>query len=172
MKKLLIVLLLTTVSVGLISHKASAQSNALSGIGDESDYYKFASLVRKANMDAALTALGSYTVFAPDNFIFRDMTPGKLDSLTGDQTKLEAFVKAHIVKGKLTTMDITKKMTLGKGKATLTNLLGQPLVITKTKDNKLLIKDSQGNIRHFLAFDMKDPHGVIDGIDDVLMPGK
>jgi len=172
MKKLLIALLLATASVGLISHKASAQSTLLSGIGDESDYYKFASFVRSANMGATLTALGSFTIFAPDNFIFRDMSPGKLDSLTGDATKMDMFLKAHIVKGKFTTADITKKMTLGKGKATLTNLLGQPLVITKTKDNKLLIKDAQGNVRRFLAFDMKDPHGVIHGIDDVLMPGK
>lgn len=172
MKKLLLLLFLATASAGLIPHTGFAQtqpaSTLLSGISDESDYYKFASLVRSANMDATLAALGTYTVFAPDNVIFRNMTGGRLDSLIGDQAKVVTFVKAHLVKGKFTSADIIKKLGVGKGKTTLTNLLGQTLRLSRTKDNKLLLTDAKGNQAHFLAFDMKDPHGVIFGIDNVL----
>jgi uncharacterized surface protein with fasciclin (FAS1) repeats len=168
MKKFFILLLLATASAGLNS-RSYAQSKALSSIGDESDYYKFASMVRSANMDATLAALGTYTVFAPDNLLFREMGSTKLDSLTGDPAKMAAFLKAHIVKGKFTTAEISKKLDLGKGKTTLTNLLGQPLKLTHTKDNKLLITGNNITPAHFLAFDMKDPKGVIHGIDNILV---
>ncbi len=169
MKKLLfLVLLSASITLNSVNGHAQTASTALSGISDESNYYKFASLVRSANMDATLAALGTYTVFAPDNVTFRNMAPGKLDSLTSDPAKLTTLLKAHIVKGKFTTTDIIKKLTLGKGKTTLTNLLGKPLFLSRTKDDKLLLKDSNGNEAHFLAFDIKDPHGVIQGIDNVL----
>ncbi len=80
MKKLLILLLLTTASVGLFSNRGMAQT-ALTGINDESNYYKFATMVHDAKLDATLLALGTYTVFAPHNVLFRNMKPEKLDSL-------------------------------------------------------------------------------------------
>jgi uncharacterized surface protein with fasciclin (FAS1) repeats len=169
MKKLFILLLLAIASAGLNSRSYAQTSKALSSIGDESDYYKFASMIRSANMDAALAALGTYTVFAPDNLLFREMGPTKLDSLTGDPAKMAAFLKAHIVKGKFTTAEISKKLELGKGKTTLINLLGQPLKLTRTKDNKLLITGNNITPAHFLAFDIKDPKGVVHGIDNVLV---
>jgi uncharacterized surface protein with fasciclin (FAS1) repeats len=176
MYKLLVLLFLTTAAAGFVPSHSFAQtqpaSKLLSGVSDESDYYKFASLVRSANMNATLAALGSYTVFAPDNVIFRNMTTAKLDSLTGDPAKLTTLVKAHIVKGKITSADIIKRLAAGKGKTTLTNLLGQPLKLSRTKDNKLLLTDIKGNQVHFLAFDIKDPHAVIFGIDNVLATGK
>lgn len=176
MKKLLVVLLLATATVGLFSKTGYAQttatSNALSGISDDSPYYKFASLVRSANLDATLKGLVTYTVFAPHNTIFRNMSPGKLDSLTNDPAKLAMVLKAHIVKGKFTKMDIIKKLSLGKGKTTFTNLLGQTLKLTREKDNSLQLVDASGNKAYFLNFDIMDPHGVIHGIDNVLVVGK
>ncbi|QKJ28755.1 fasciclin domain-containing protein [Mucilaginibacter mali] len=170
MKKVFFLLVLATVAVGL--SKTYAQSTALKGIKDDSDFYKFATLVRQANMDATLNALGSFTMFAPDNTTFREMPGDKLDSIAADPAKLTALLKAHIVKGKFTTNEIIKKLTLGKGKTTLTNLLGQTLKLSRTPDNKLLITDANGDQVHFLAFDMPDAHGVIHGIDHLLVAGK
>ncbi len=176
MKKLLVLLLLCTGLSGIITNKSFAQtapaSTALSGIGDNSDYAAFAGLVRSANLDATLAGLGTYTVFAPHNVIFRNMSAAKSDSLTGSPEKLALILKAHIVKGKFTSAEIIKKLEVGKGKTTLMNILGQPLKLSRTKDNKLLITDNKGNQASFLAFDIKDPHGVIHGIDNVLVIGK
>jgi uncharacterized surface protein with fasciclin (FAS1) repeats len=169
-------LLMAAATLTLTTHSGFAQSATanvtLSGISDESDYYKFASLVRSANLDATLAAAGSYTVFAPHNAIFRNMAGGKLDSLANDPVKLAMVLKAHIVKGKFTKADIIKKLGLGKGKTTLTNLLGQPLKLSRSADNQLLITDVNGNKAYFLKFDVIDPHGVIHGIDNVLIVGK
>ncbi len=177
MKRLFLMLLIATASVATTIHTASAQTApaatvTLSGISDESDYYKFASLVRSANLDATLAAAGSYTVFAPHNAIFRNMPGGKLDSLTSDPAKLAMVLKAHIVKGKFTKADIIKKLGLGKGKTTFTNLLGQQIQLVRTKDNQLQLTDAKGNQAYFLKFDIMDPHGVIHGIDNVLIVGK
>lgn len=175
MYKLLVLLFLTTATVGLVPNHSFAQtqpaSKILSGVSDESDYYKFASLVRSANMDATLAALGTYTVFAPDNVIFRNMPSNQLDSLTGP-ANLTTLIKAHIVKGKITSADIIKRLAAGKDKTTLTNLLGQPLRLSRTKGNKLLLTDIKGNQVHFLAFDIKDPHAVVFGIDNILATSK
>lgn len=170
-------LFIATASLSLTTHAGFAQTapaanTTLSGISDESDYYKFASLVRSANLDAVLKAAGTYTVFAPHNAIFRNMPGGKLDSLTGDPAKLAMVLKAHIIKGKFTKMDIIKKLGLGKGKTTFTNLLGQTLKLSRTKDNMLVLTDANGNQASFLKFDIMDPHGVIHGIDNVLVIGK
>lgn len=177
MKKLLFILMLTVSSVTVLTSRVLAQapppaSTALSGIGDESTYYKFASLVRSANLDGTLAALGTYTVFAPHNVIFRNMSPGKLDSLTSDPAKLALVLKAHIIKGKFAKADIIKKLGLGKGKTTFTNILGEKLTLTRTKDNQLLLTDAKGNQAYFLNYDIMDPHGVIHGIDNVLDYGK
>ncbi|MBW4889629.1 fasciclin domain-containing protein [Mucilaginibacter sp. HMF5004] len=173
MRKLFFVLFIITSVVTVKSSFAqTTPPQLLSGIGDESDYYKYASLVRSANMDATLKAVGTYTVFAPHNAIFRNMTGGKLDSLTSDPVKLANVLKAHIVKGKFTKADIIKKLGLGKGKATFTNLLGQTIKLTRTKDNQLELIDAKGNQAFFLKFDIMDPHGVIHGIDNVLIIGK
>jgi uncharacterized surface protein with fasciclin (FAS1) repeats len=179
MKKLFFMLFITTVSVSLIPRAGFAQtapaakSTALSSIGDESDYYKFASLVRSANLDDVLKAAGTYTVFAPHNVIFRNMPAGRLDSLTNDPVKLATVLKAHIVKGKFSKMDIIKKLGLGKGKATLTNLLGQPIKLSRTADNQLMLTDANGNKAFFLKFDaVTDAKSVVHGIDNVLVIGK
>ena len=176
MKKLFLMLFIATASLSFTTRSVYAQTatspTILSGISDESDYYKFASLVRSANLDAALKAAVTYTVFAPHNAIFRNMSGSKLDSLTNDPAKLAMVLKAHIIKGKFTKIDIIKKLALGKGKTTFTNLLGQTLKLERTKDDLLWLTDANGNKASFIKFDIMDPHGVIHGIDNVLVVGK
>ncbi|OCX53807.1 hypothetical protein BEL04_05845 [Mucilaginibacter sp. PPCGB 2223] len=173
MKKLLFMLFIVTASGGLCAQKSFAQAPVLlSGINDESDYYKFAALVRSAGIEADLKTAGTYTSLAPHNVLFRNMAPEKLDSLQNDKAKLAMVLKAHIIKGKFTKADIIKKLSLGKGKATLTNLLGQPLKLSLGADKALVVTDIKGNKANFLKFDITDPQGVIHGIDNVLMIGK
>ncbi|WP_448699437.1 fasciclin domain-containing protein [Mucilaginibacter sp. AW1-3] len=172
MKRLLIMLFIATASIGL-THPALAQTpTILTSVGDESDYYKIAALIRSAGIDADLKAAGAITVLAPPNVLFRNMDPGKLDSLQKDPVKLAMVLKAHIIKGKLTKADIIKKLSLGKGKATLTNLLGQPLKLSLGGDKALIVTDVKGNKAAFIKFDMMDPQGVLHGIDNVLIIGK
>lgn len=174
MKKLFLGLFLSAALLSLTPRPGFSQAKPasvpLSSINDESNYYKFVSLLHSANLDATLTALGSYTIFAPNNIVFRNMSSTRLDSLTHDPAILTKVLKSHIIKGKLTKLDISKKLALGKGKLTLTNILGQPLKLThNSKTNQLTITDVNGNQAYFTDFDTKDPHAVIHGIDNVLL---
>lgn len=174
MKKLLLGLFLSTTLISFTPRSVFSQAKPadtpLSSIGDESLYYKFVSLIHSANLDATLTGLGTYTIFAPTNVVFRNMTSTRLDSLTSDPAKLATILKAHIVKGKLTMTDISKKLAAGKGKTTLTNILGQPLkLVHNSKTNQVTITDAKGHQAYFTNFDTKDPHAVIHGLDNVLM---
>lgn len=175
MKKV-IFLFVVVLSINFTANKALAQtvpaSTALSGIGDESPYYKFAALVRSANLDATLKALGTYTVLAPPNVLFRNMSPGKLDSLQNAPDKLAMVLKAHIIKGKYSKATIIKMMNANKARITLTNLLGQPLKFSLSTGNILIVTDVRGIQASFISFDTPDPAAVIHGIDNVLIIGK
>ncbi|PTQ99596.1 fasciclin domain-containing protein [Mucilaginibacter yixingensis] len=157
--------LFAAVALLAFSLKSKAQASLLGGISDESEYYKFASLVRASNIGADLAKAVTYTVFAPDNTTFREMPTSKMDSLSADPAAMANFLKGHIVKGKLTMMALAAKLTAGKGRTTLVTLSGQTLKIQKVAGNKILLTDAAGNQIHFLAFDIKDPHGVVHGID-------
>jgi uncharacterized surface protein with fasciclin (FAS1) repeats len=174
MKKLFLGLFLSATLVSFTPRLSFSQAKPtgapLSSIGDESIYYKFVSLIHSANLDATLTGLGSYTIFAPTNVVFRNMSSTRLDSLTSDPAKLAKILKTHIIKGKLTMTDISKKLAVGKGKITLTNILGQPLkLVHNSKTNQVTITDVNGHQAYFSDFDTKDPHAVIHGIDNVLL---
>lgn len=173
MKKLFLGLLLSTALVSLTPRSSFSQAKPagtpLSSVSDESSYYKFVSLLHSANLDATLQGLGSYTIFAPSNLVFRNISSARMDSLTSDPATLAKILKTHIIKGKLTKADIVKKITLGKGKATLTNILGQPLKLVRSKNAQLSITDASGHTAYFTDFDTKDPHAVIHGIDNVLL---
>lgn len=174
MKKLILSLLLSTALISFMPHSGFSQAKPagtpLSSIGDESIYYKFVSLVHSANLDATLTGLGTYTIFAPTNAVFRNMSSTRLDSITSNPATLAKILKTHIIKGKLTMTDISKKLAVGKGKITLTNILGQPLkLVHNSKTNQVTITDVNGHQAYFTDFDTKDPHAVIHGIDDVLL---
>jgi uncharacterized surface protein with fasciclin (FAS1) repeats len=178
MKRSILVLLGAILFTGFASATSFAQTapapatTILSVLGDESNYNTFAGFVRSTYTADALKALGPYTLFAPHNILIRNMSPEKLDSVRNDPAKLTELVKAHIIKGKLTRADINKKLTAGKGKATLTNLLGQPLALSLTSDSRLVMTDAKGNQAFFIEFDILDPQAVVHGIDNVLIIGK
>jgi uncharacterized surface protein with fasciclin (FAS1) repeats len=139
-------------------------STLLSSVSDDSPYYKMAAMIREANLSAALSAPGGFTLFAPSNALFRNLPPGKLDSLEKDP----GFLKGYIVKGKYTQKDIIKLLTVGKGKAKLATVDGRPLKLTLTAQSKLIVTDANGDTAQLIAFDQVEKNGVIDGINAVL----
>lgn len=175
MKKLFLGLFLSAALFTLTPHSSFSQAKPaagtpLSSITDDSKYYKFVSLLHSANLDATLNGLVAYTIFAPTNLVFRDMSASRMDSLTSDPATLAKILKTHIVKGKLSMSDISKKLAAGKGKITLTNILGQPLKLAhNSKTNQVTITDASGHQAYFTDFDTKDPHAVLHGIDNVLL---
>ena len=142
-----------------------AGTDVLSKVGDDSDYAEFASLVKTANLQATLKGLVTYTVFAPHNNAFRQLPMTTMDSLSKNPDALAAVLKTYIIKGKLTKAQLVAALTAGKGKMKLTNILGQPLKLVHSADNKLTLSNAAGNSVQIVSLDMLGTGCVLHGVN-------
>jgi uncharacterized surface protein with fasciclin (FAS1) repeats len=172
MKKALLTVI-AIIAIGLSSNKLFAQTAApaaptgdlIATLSGNSDYNVLAVAIRAANLGAALKGAGPYTIFAPSNTAFSNLSSGKLDSLLADPAKLATLLKGHVVEGKYDKAAILK--ALATPPATLKTLDGQTLTLG-VSDKHLQITDAQGNKANFIAFDMLATNGVAIGLNAVL----
>jgi uncharacterized surface protein with fasciclin (FAS1) repeats len=161
-------------AIGLFSNNLFAQTTpAASGSADvittvstNSDYQSFGLLLRAANLSATLKGAGPYTIFAPNNTAFNNLSADVLDRLFQDPAKLAAVLKAHIVLGKYDKAGIVK--ALGSKMTALKTLDGQTLTLTLTPTKNLELTDSDGNKMDVIAFDINASNGVIIGVNHLL----
>ena len=101
---------------------------------------------------------------------------GKIDSETLTNLLKPENVKAlsniltyHVVSGKLMASDVANALKKGYGKVELTALNGQTIT-ARSKDGKIYLEDSQGNMSEIIATDVAGSNGVIHVINSVVMP--
>tara|TARA_Y200000002_G_scaffold65183_1_gene50121 strand:- start:116 stop:616 length:501 start_codon:yes stop_codon:yes gene_type:complete len=135
------------------------------------DFSTLVTALKAADLVGALSSEGPFTVFAPNNNAF-----GKIDSETLGSLLKPENVKAlsniltyHVVSGKLMASDVAKALKDGYGRVKLTALNGQTLT-ARSKDGKIYLEDSQGNMSEVIATDVAGTNGVIHVIDSVIMP--
>jgi uncharacterized surface protein with fasciclin (FAS1) repeats len=170
---------IAVLAIGLTSNNLFAQTTtaapatAAAGSGDvvatvsaNSDYEAFALAIRSANLGSTLKGAGPYTIFAPNNTAFSNLSSGKLDSLMQDPAKFATILKGHIVSGRYDKAAIIK--TLSSGTPTLKTLDGQTLTLSVNAKKNLELTDSQGNKAQVIAFDMIGTNGVVNGVNSVL----
>ena len=174
MKKTILTLV-AVIAMGLSSNKLFAQAapaapaaptgDVLATLSGNSDYNVLAVAIRAANLGTTLKGAGPYTIFAPSNTAFSNLSSGKLDSLTSDPAKLAALLKGHVVEGKYDKAGIMK--ALSAPPATLKTLDGQTLTLSIV-DKHPVVTDSKGNTAKIIKLDVYGTNGVIIGIDAVL----
>lgn len=171
MKKTVLTII-AILAIGVFSSNLFAQTTTTAATGDvlvtlsgNSDYNALAVAMRAAGIGATLKGPGPYTIIAPNNTAFSNLSSGKLDSLMADPVKLAAAMKGHVLTGKYDKAAIIK--TLNSGTPTLTTLDGK-LITLSVIDKHLTITDSQGDKAKVIAFDILATNGVIIGIDAVL----
>jgi uncharacterized surface protein with fasciclin (FAS1) repeats len=147
------------------------KGNVINALNSNADYTAAAAAVKSANLETGLKTGGPYTIFAPNNAAFSKLSPGRVDSLMKDTTKLATLLKSHIVTGRYAKADIIKALTAGKGKATLTTLNGQPLVLSISTTKKLQITTADGVSAQVILYDLLGNNGTVNGIDGILLPG-
>jgi len=159
------------VAIGISSNKLFAQAAPAAPTGDlvvtlsaNPDYEALALAIRAANIGAALKATGPFTIFAPTNVAFSNISSDKLDELMKDPAKLATILRGHVVEGKYDKAAILKALT---PTATLKTIDGQTLTLG-VNEKHLEVTDSQGNKAKVVAFDMLGTNGVAIGIDAVL----
>jgi uncharacterized surface protein with fasciclin (FAS1) repeats len=89
------------------SGKTVADILASSGV-----FGSFEQALELAGIDRELAAAGEYTVFAPSDEAFADMSEAERQALLADKEKLAALVKKHIVPGRHTATDLIQSETV------------------------------------------------------------
>ena len=135
------------------------------------DFSTLVTALKAADLVGALSGEGPFTVFAPNNEAFSKIDPGTLGNLLKPENvkALSNILTYHVVSGKLMASDVASALKSGYGKVELTALNGQTITAI-SKDGKIYLEDSQGNMSEIIATDVAGSNGVIHVISSVVMP--
>jgi uncharacterized surface protein with fasciclin (FAS1) repeats len=135
------------------------------------DHTTLVAAVKAAGLVDTLSSPGPFTVFAPTNAAFAKLPAGTVATLVKPENKgtLTTILTYHVVAGRLTSLDIAKKIKAGKGKATLTTVQGEKLT-ARMVGKKLVLTDAKGGKSTVTIANVMQSNGVIHVVDTVLMP--
>ena len=124
--------------------------------------------VKAAGLVDTLKSAGPFTVFAPDNNAFAALPKGTVDTLLKPENKdqLASILTYHVVSGTYTSADL---MVMAQKGEELTTVQGEKLMPVM-ENNKLMLKDTKGNMISILTADVISSNGVTHVVDTVMMP--
>ena len=162
--------LILTITALLFTVSISAQTIVDAAVSNK-DFSTLVTALKAANLVGALSGEGPFTVFAPNNDAFSKIDAETLGSLLKPENvkALSNILTYHVVSGKLMASDVVSALESGNGKVDLTALNGQT-VTAISKDGKIYLEDSQGNMSEIIATDVAGSNGVIHVINSVVMP--
>ena len=169
MKKL--VLSVTMILCVAFASSLSAQKTIVDVAVGNKDFTTLVTALKAADLVSALQGEGPFTVFAPTNDAFAKIDAKTLSSLleAGNKEALANILTYHVVSGKLAASDVVAALKKGDGMVELKALNGQVITVTQ-KDDKIWLKDSNGDVSEIIATDVMGSNGVIHVIGTVVMP--
>lgn len=169
MKKFILVL--TTFAALTFGQKVNAQKTIVDVAVSNDNFSTLVTALKAADLVGALQGEGPFTVFAPTNEAFAKVDKNALNSLLQPENKkaLANVLTYHVVPSKLMASDVVAALKKGNGTVEVKALNGQVLTVMQ-KDNKIWLKDQNGNYSEITATDVKGSNGVIHVIDTVVMP--
>jgi uncharacterized surface protein with fasciclin (FAS1) repeats len=137
------------------------------------DHTTLVAAVKAAGLVDTLMGAGPFTVFAPVNRAFGKLPAGTVDTLLKPENKgtLVKVLTYHVVAGRLSAQDLAKMVDDGGGKATLTTVEGETLIVMRAGRAHLTVTDAKGDVAHITIANVFQSNGVIHVIDTVLLPG-
>lgn len=174
---LLLLLIFSLFANAQDSYDSSSQSkvnNTKSIVGStaaSSKYKTLLTVIQATDLENLLDEAGPFTVFAPSDLAFENITGKSLDYLLDPSNKkeLKKLLTYHIVAGKLSASKILKAMCRGGGRAAFTTVHGDEIVATM-KGLDIILSDSYGNNATIVVADSNQSNGVIHEIDKVILP--
>ena len=162
--------LILTIKALLFTVSISAQTIVDAAVSNK-DFSTLVTALKAADLVGALSGEGPFTVFAPNNEAFAKIDAETLGNLLKPENvkALSNILTYHVVSGKLMASDVANALKSGYGKAKLTALNGQNIT-AKSKNGKIYLEDSQGNMSEIIATDVAGSNGVIHVISSVVMP--
>lgn len=127
--------------------------------------------VKAADLVATLSGPGPFTVFAPTNDAFSRLAPGTVDTLMKPANKatLAKVLTYHVVPGTMTLEQIVEQVKAGGGKATLTTVEGEPIVV-ETANGAISLTDVNGNKSYIETANVRQSNGIVHVVNGVLVP--
>jgi uncharacterized surface protein with fasciclin (FAS1) repeats len=146
---------------------AAGDETLATGLGANA---KFASAIKAAGLEGALSGPTPYTVLAPNDAAFDKLPAGAVDTLMKPEGRKEltAVLTHHILPGTMLAADIGKAIDAGGGKTMIRTLGGGTLTATREGDG-IVFADAAGTKAKVLGSGDRS-NGVIHQIDSVLMP--
>ncbi len=136
------------------------------------DHTTLVAAVKAAGLVPTLEGAGPFTVFAPTNSAFAKLPPGTVKTLLepANKAQLTAVLTYHVVPGRLTAEDISKKIDEMGGHYTVNTVQGGSLSFSKMNGG-IAITDAKGDAAMVTIPDVMQSNGVIHVINTVLLPG-
>ena len=145
--------------------------NIIQNAVNSKDHTTLVAAVKAAGLVETLEGKGPFTVFAPTNAAFGKLPAGTVETLVKPENKptLTKILTYHVVAGRLSSADLQAKVKAGGGKATLTEVSGGTLTVTKS-GTMIMLSDESGGMAHVTIPDVVQSNGVIHVVDKVLLP--
>ncbi|WP_428395824.1 fasciclin domain-containing protein [Lichenicoccus sp.] len=163
----------TTMSDPMVGGAAmSPQKNIIQNAVNSKDHTTLVAAARAAGLVETLSGPGPFTVFAPTNEAFDALPKGTVATLLKPENKAELtkILTYHVVAGSLGTKALDAQIMAGGGKATLTTVEGEPLVVSMAPSGGIMLTDVKGDTAMVTIPDVYQSNGVIQVINHVLMP--
>lgn len=130
-------------------------------------------VMRATDLEELLDESGPFTVFAPSDSAFENLSGKSVEDLMEPENKkeLKDLLTYHIVAGNLSASKILKAMCRGMGKASFTTVHGDEITATM-QGIDIVLTDSFGNSATIVVADSNQQNGVIHEIDSVILPSK
>lgn len=127
--------------------------------------------MKAAGLVDTLNSAGPFTVFAPTNDAFDKLPAGTVENLVKPENKetLTKILTYHVVPGRITARDIEAGIEAGGGKYEMKTVQGGKLTATMS-GRKIILTDEKGGTATITTLNVFQSNGVIDVIDNVLMP--
>jgi uncharacterized surface protein with fasciclin (FAS1) repeats len=160
-----------TVSVG--GHAMYPSKTIVANAMNSADHTTLVAAVKAADLVATLNEKGPFTVFAPTNEAFAGLPAGTVQTLLKPENKamLTKILTYHVVAGDYNTTKLRAMIIAGGGTATLTTVEGGKLKFMMNGSSNIQVEDAKGDIADITVSDVTQSNGVIQVVDQVLMPG-
>lgn len=137
----------------------------------EARHKTLSTVMQAAQLEELLLAVGPFTIFAPSEQAFKELSREKLLGLLqpGNQKELRSMLTYHILAGKFTASKILRALCRGEGTATFTTIQGNE-ILARMEGMDILLTDCAGNTAKITTADSRLQNGVIHVIDKVIRP--
>ena len=135
------------------------------------EHKKMVEAINAAGLAGAMNSINPLTVFAPTDSAFSSSTYMSFGDLLKDENrgKLVELLRYHVVAGAIDTASLDARIEAGGGSAVLTTVQGGVLTVRRS-GGEYTITDATNHTARITAKDLYHRNGVVQVIDQVLMP--